>query len=140
MSIKYIYIYVVIFFTTTSLSAQHKISGYIKDKKTNETLSNVSVYINDLKLGVSSDLSGNYEIKNLKSGNYSIEVGSQDYNSVVYNINITKDSSINFELSTSHREISEVIITGVSRSTEIKQNPVIIKSIDKNFDGNVNKE
>lgn len=133
MSIKYIYIYVVIIFTTSSLNAQHKISGYIKDKKTNENLSGVSVYINDLKLGVSSDLSGNYEIKNLKSGNYSIEVGRQDYNSVVYNIYIAKDTNINFELSTTHREISEVIITGVSRSTEIKQNPIIIKSIDKNF-------
>lgn len=132
MTTNYICI-VAILFVTQTLFAQHKISGTIKDNQTNEILSDVLIYLSDLKTGVTTDKNGNYEIKNIKSGNYQIEITSLGYNTIVYYYKITGDTTLNFELSTSHRELSEVIITGVNRSTEIKQNPVIIKSLDKNY-------
>ena len=133
MSVKYLFVAVAILFATQTLFAQHKITGNLKDRQTEENLSGVSIYLSDLKTGVSTDAAGNFELTDLKAGNYLIEISSVGYNSVVHHYLINKDTTLNFKLSASHKELSEVVVTGVSRSTEIKQNPIIVKSLDINY-------
>jgi iron complex outermembrane recepter protein len=118
---------------TQSVWAQYKITGIIKNKETSKSLAGAMVYLIDLKTGVQTDISGNYEVSNLKTGNYLIEISFAGFNTIVNQYFIDKDTIVNFELSTSHKEITEVIITGLNRSTEVKQNPVIIKSLSKNY-------
>lgn len=116
----------------TSVSAQHKLSGYIKDESSKDALPGVSVYISDLKTGTTSDKSGFYQFEHLKSGTYLFDISFLGYKSIIKQIHITKDTSINFDLTTATTELNEVIVTGVTRSTELKLSPVIVKTIDKN--------
>jgi len=112
--------------------SQHTISGNVKDEKTNENLVGVSIYVTDLKTGASTDSKGEFLIPNLKSGIYLLEVGMNGYKSIVQKINLSKDTVIYFKLSTAINELNEVIVTGVTRSTELKLNPIIVKTVDRN--------
>lgn len=123
---------VAILLLTLNAKAQNKISGNITDEKTNEPLAGVSVHISDLRKGSSTDKTGFYQIENIKKGNYLVEVSIVGYKTITKNIVISKDTIINFVMNDAVAELNEVVITGVTRSTELKQSPVIIKPIDAN--------
>lgn len=122
----------VIFLLTTILSfAQNTLSGQIRSELTEQVLSGASIYLPDLKIGTVSDENGNFKINNLRSGNYLIEVKSPGYKSIVTQIDLSADWVMDFRLDESITELDNVVITGVSRSTELKRNPVIIKTLDQ---------
>ncbi len=116
-----------------NLFAQYNISGIIKDEVTGEFLIGASIYFPDLKSGTVTNSEGKYQMKNLKNGNYLFEVSYVGYKSIIQSIHIQKDTILNFQLLEAHKELTEVVVTGVTRSTELKLSPIIIKSMDKNM-------
>ncbi|MEO6189275.1 MAG: TonB-dependent receptor, partial [Saprospiraceae bacterium] len=132
MKYKIIIALIAILFGTLNLFSQNKISGNIKDQITHESLIGASIYVHDLKTGTSTDKDGNYQIANLKEGTYLLDVAYTGYKSILRQFILTKDTVINFELEFASKELTEVIITGVTRSTELKLSPIVAKSIDKN--------
>lgn len=118
---------------TPKICAQNIISGNIKDAKTNENLVGVSVYVSDLKIGVSTNHDGNFKIENIRNGKYIIEISLVGYNKYIQEINLIKDTQLLIALNQSIAELNEVVVTAVTRTTELKRSPVIIKSIDKNL-------
>lgn len=122
---------VVFVFATINIFAQNKISGNIKNED-KENLTEVSIYLTDLKTGTSTDQDGNYKMSNLKSGTYLLDISYVGYKSIVKKVTITKDTIMDFVLVPAVNELNEIIVTGVSRSTELKLNPVIAKTIDRN--------
>jgi iron complex outermembrane recepter protein len=132
MKLKLIAILTGYLLTINISTAQIKISGHIKDEQNQEDLIGAHIYINDLKTGVSTDNKGNFSFNNIKSGDYLIEFSFIGYKSKIEHLNITKDTNFNISLSESAKELNEVVITGVTHSTELKQSPIIIKTIDKN--------
>ena len=130
MKIKIIYTIVAFVFATQIVVAQNKISGNIKDEQTKEILSGVLIYINDLKTGATSDKEGNFKLENIKTGTYLFEISLIGYKKSVKRIYISKDTLVSFLISESVSELNEVVITAVSRSTELKLSPIIIKPID----------
>ena len=132
MNLQKIFVLAAFVFAAHTTLAQNKISGNITDKQTNEKLTGVSVYISDLKKGTSADKDGNYELSNLKPGKYLLEVSFLGYKTIVISVSVSADAVVDFGLEEAHKELSEVVITGVTRATELKRSPVIIKSLDKN--------
>ena len=130
MKHKIIYILVAFVFATPTIVAQNKISGNIKDEQTKEILTGVSVYISDLKTGAITDKEGNYKIENIKKGTYLFEISFIGYKKRVERIYISKDTVADFLISQAVSELSEVVVTAVSRSTELKLSPIIIKPVD----------
>lgn len=116
-----------------SVNAQHTIRGNVKDEATGENLFGVNILLRDLKQGVSTDADGNYQLPNIKTGTYLLELSALGYNSIVETHYIERDTILNFVMSTLHKELAEVVVTGVSRTTEITKNPIIIKSITSNY-------
>ncbi|MBK8722746.1 MAG: TonB-dependent receptor [Saprospiraceae bacterium] len=114
-----------------NLFAQYNISGIIKDEVTGEFLIGASIYFPDLKSGTVTNSEGKYQMKNLRNGNYLFEVSYVGYKSIIQSIQIQKDTILNFQLLEAHKELTEVVVTGVTRSTELKLSPIIIKSMDK---------
>ena len=130
---KFFYIYLLIFLGISHfVKAQNSFSGTVKDSQTKEPIIGASFYISDLKKGVSIDINGHFKIENIKSGNYLLEISSVGYKSVIERVSISNDTEINYLLSPATKELTEVVVTGVTRSTELKLSPVIIKAIDKN--------
>ena len=130
MKIKIIYTIVAFVFATQTFVAQNKISGNIKDEQTKEILSGVLIYINDLKTGAITDKEGNFKLENIKTGTYLFEISLIGYKKSVKRIYISNDTLVSFLISESVSELNEVVITAVSRSTELKLSPIIIKPID----------
>lgn len=56
-------------------SNRFSITGKTINAKTEASLPGASIYIPDLKIGVASDVNGNYTLPNVPSGTYIIEVG-----------------------------------------------------------------
>lgn len=130
MKLKIIYTIVAFVFATQTIIAQNKITGNVKDEQTKETLTGVSVYISDLKTGATTDQVGNYKLENIKTGTYLFEISFIGYKKRVERIYINKDTVVDFLISQSVSELNEVVVTAVSRSTELKLSPIIIKPID----------
>ena len=126
-------ILVALVLATQNLYSQHTISGIVKSQSNDEIIANATVYLVDYKTGVTTDSKGFYSFVNFKSGAYLIEASSLGYATAAIKIDIKNDTTLNFSLPTLHKELNEVVITGVSRSSLVKQNPVIIKTLDKNY-------
>lgn len=111
---------------------QHTIDGRIVDGATKENLFGVSIYISDLKTGANSDTSGYFNLDNIQTGTYLFEINFVGFKPLFERIHIDRDTTINFAMIEAHTELSEVVVTGVSRTSELKKIPIIVKSIDKN--------
>lgn len=107
------------------------LSGKITDAKTSAAIQGVSVYLPDLKLGTSTNDKGEYEIRNVAEGNHLVEVSHIGYRTVAEDIVINGDVHKDFQLTESVVENDAVIVTGVSRSTQLKKVPVSVSVIRK---------
>ena len=109
------------------------LSGLITDAHTKKPLSGASVLIPDLKLGVATDAEGKYEFKNLPTGSFLIEIKFEGFKSITKTISLNGVTKENFQLEESATEINEVVVTGSSKATQIKRNPVPIVSVNHDY-------
>lgn len=116
-----------------SRNIRFTLSGKIIELATNKPLQGATVYIADLKAGTTSDQNGNYILKNIPAGTYLVEAGFVGYKNVLKTITLNENTVSNFILETSITEETEVVVTGSSRATSIKRNPIPIVSISKQY-------
>ncbi|MBS1510197.1 MAG: TonB-dependent receptor [Bacteroidetes bacterium] len=109
------------------------LSGKVTDKKSGHALEGASVYFPDLKTGAVTNASGYYEINNLPNGRYLVEVKYVGYKAQIQTISIQANLTMDFALEASIVEESEVVVTGTSKATSIRKNPVPITSVSKQF-------
>jgi iron complex outermembrane receptor protein len=109
------------------------LSGKVVEKSTGNPLAGTTVYIPDLKTGAITDTNGHYIINGLPSGTYLIEVRYIGFKTLTRNVHIENASVENFELSENIVEENEVVITGLSKATQIKRSPVPIISVKHDF-------
>lgn len=115
---------VILFLVSNFVNAQSKgsISGKVKDESNNDVLIGANILVIGTNLGASTDLDGNYFIKGLEPGEYSIKVSYISYNSVIIEkikVNSGKDTKINVTLKPSTTQMDEVVISAdMIKSTE----------------------
>lgn len=104
-------------FTTILLFAAGQASagnvkGKISDKKTKEPLIGVTVQIEGTSTGAVTDLDGNYEIANLKQGNYNLEVRYVSYKTIRKEmVNVSNGLlELDFEMETDEMMLAAVTI------------------------------
>jgi iron complex outermembrane receptor protein len=107
------------------------LTGTITDKKDGSPLIGVALYIPDLKIGTVTSVDGKYTLNHLPKGVYLVQVTYVGYGAINQKIDFGKTSLMNFVMETSSIEISEVMITGVSRATEIKRSPIPLVAVSK---------
>ena len=129
---KYIRLLIIILSPILGWS-QNSLQGTVYDKDTKETLPGVAVYIPDLKIGTVTDSVGNFSFTNMSSGKFLIEIKSIGYASKVVTANTADAKPLQIYLSQSAGELQEVVVTGVSKGTEIRRSPVPIVAIDKDY-------
>ncbi len=112
--------------------AQHILKGKIVDSDNLKPLAGASVYIPDIKIGSVTNSNGTYEIKDIPSGTYLLEISYLGYLSQSKEITINKNVSANFELEQSSIEMQEVVVTGVPTATEQQSNPVPVSVVGQN--------
>ena len=106
------------------------LSGKVLDSATGKGISAASVYIADLKLGAIADESGSYHFANLPTGTYLVEAHAIGHASQIKNITVTEKAVQDFYLGLQYTEESPVVITGISKATQIKRSPVPIVAMN----------
>ncbi|HMH31960.1 MAG TPA: TonB-dependent receptor [Puia sp.] len=109
------------------------LSGKVVEKDKGGALPGATVYIPDLKLGVIADENGQYRFNSLPSGTYLIQVHYVGFKTVTKNVAISGSTVINFELLEYAIEESPVVVTGLSKATQIKRSPVPIVAVNHDY-------
>lgn len=104
--------------------SQNSLNGRIIDLSNNKTISGANIYMPDLKTGSTSDINGNFIIKNLPKGKFLIEIKYLGYASRIEKIEINGNVKQDFYIEETSAELDEVVITGLSGSVEKSSNPV----------------
>jgi iron complex outermembrane recepter protein len=118
-----------LFTSAFAQQSQFVFEGVVTDAATHEPIIGATVYLADLKKGGVTDENGQFRVENLPRGKFLLEVKYIGYASHVHRIEVQGDLWMNFELSTTITELREVVISGVSHSTELKKNPVSVVTI-----------
>ena len=127
-------IFLISFLFICTLKAQKNIlKGHVMEQKKNAPLSAASVLIPDLQLLSIADSNGNYLFKSLPGGSYLVQVKYSGYKTVTRTIHISGTTIADFIISEEAIEESPVVITGSSKASQIKRNPVPIVSVNKEY-------
>jgi len=94
-----------------------KITGKITDKTTGQPIPGVTITIPDLKIATSTDANGTFTLKQLPKGEYLIQVSAIAYASITKVVELGKTYSVDFKLSSSNYELSDVIVTALGNTT-----------------------
>ncbi|WP_377117580.1 TonB-dependent receptor [Mucilaginibacter litoreus] len=95
-------------------------------------LTDITIIVGNTGRGTKSDTNGYYLITNIPKGSHHIKYSGVGYYTHNVRINFTTDTVLkNIELSESSSQLKEVVVTGVSRATELRSNPVPVAVITK---------
>ena len=107
------------------------IYGHVIDKRSGEHLPYVVVLIKGTTIGVSTENSGHYMIRNIPEGNFIIEVSTIGYKTQNYEIDVRKGSSyeVNFSLEEDHVQLDGVIVSATRSETTRKMSPTLVNVV-----------
>jgi len=136
-------IFCILFFLSTAANAIDKLppvtkgtgtlTGIVTDKASGTTIPGATVSIPDLHTATSTNASGKYTLNHLPKGVYLVSVTFVGYAAYTQKVDLSTTTTLNVTLSASSIEEAEVVITGVSRATELKRNPVPMVAIGKTY-------
>jgi iron complex outermembrane receptor protein len=109
--------------------SQVTITGKITDKVTGEALFGATVFIPDLKTGDVTDNKGAYKIENLPKTKVLVQISYLGYKTILSTIDLKSTTFMNFEMDEIVLEMKGVVITGSSKATEIKENPIPVMTV-----------
>jgi iron complex outermembrane receptor protein len=109
------------------------ITGSITDKTTGLPIYGATIFIPDLNIGTSTDEKGSYLLKQLPEGEYLMQVTAIGYGSVTQVVNLTNTYSVDFKLSASNYELSDVVVTALGNTTTKKRAPIPISVVTHNM-------
>jgi len=109
------------------------LTGTVTDKADGKPIAGATIAIPDLRIATISDANGKYTINHLPKGIYLVQVRFLGYATFTQRVDFTKTTVLDAVLHVSSIETGEVVITGVSKATEIKRDPVPMIAVGKSF-------
>ncbi len=106
-------------------------SGKITHLDNGEPVIGASVYFPDLRTGSSSDVDGNYLVRNLPSGTFTVQVTYVSHKTILTKIQIAGDTKKDFSMKNATVSLDEVIVSGASVKTIVKESPIPIATMSK---------
>ena len=117
-----------------SLSAfaqqQGQITGIVRDAETNETLIGVSVYVERLQKGTTTDEKGRYELQ-LPQGEHVLRVSYVGYTLINKKVSVGgKPVTLNFKLEPESEMLSEVEVTSERKDRNVSEMAMSVQTLD----------
>ncbi|MEM7548290.1 MAG: TonB-dependent receptor [Bacteroidota bacterium] len=123
-----------VFFLNASVIAQvAKLSGYVKDSKTQEALIGVTVKIEGTDLGAATDINGFYTIDNIPPQAYNITATYIGYElRTFYNVILRSagNPDLNFDLNEAATQLEDVVVTA-SPFARTEETPLSINRLSR---------
>ena len=115
--------------------AQNKnsLTGKIIDKTTKKEIPFANIIIPDIHASTQSDSAGNFKFNAIPTASYEVQVSCIGYKSKSVFVSVNGEKNLNIELDNSNIELSDVVVTGTSKATQIKKSPLAIVSINKEY-------
>ena len=141
---KYIYLFISIsIWFTPTLAQTSSIKGQVTSA-TDGPIGFASVNILNKNTGTRTGNDGHYELRNLAPGTYTVIFSSLGYQKqqLTAQVKANDVTVLNISLIKSESRLSDVIVTGVSRATEVRKNPVPVavmakKDMDRHVNNNI---
>ena len=107
------------------------IHGHVIDKDTGEHLPYIVVMLKGTTIGVATENTGHYMIRNVPEGKFTVEVSSVGYKTQTHEIEIRKGRSyeVNFTLEEDHVQIDGVIVSATRSETTRKMSPTLVNVV-----------
>lgn len=113
-------------------SAQAILSGQIIDKTNREPLIGVTVYLPTLQKGALTDTLGRYRLPDVPAGSYKVEARFLGYKVPVRTIRfLDGETTADFILEPEAAQLQEVVVTGLTTGSTVKDSPVPIMTYNK---------
>ena len=117
-----------------SAGAQHTdahIHGHVIDKATGEHLPYIVVMLKGTTIGVTTEHTGHYMIRNIPEGRFTIEVSAIGYKTQTREVNIVKGRSyeVNFTLEEDFVQIDGVIVSATRSETTRRMSPTLVNVV-----------
>ena len=117
-----------------SAGAQHTdahIHGHVIDSNTGEHLPYMVVVIKGTTIGVTTESTGHYMIRNVPEGTFTIEVSAVGYKTRSHEITIRRGMSyeVNFSLEEDHIQIDGVIVSATRSETTRRMSPTLVNVV-----------
>ena len=124
--------FLLLLLTTSSLWAQNtaELSGKITDKATQKPLIGADIYLKELKKGTNADAQGNYHLKGIPEGNYTILCSYLGYQTFSRKIYLKGQEHLDISLKEQAEEISGVTVSGKSIAHQKKEESMPVTVID----------
>ncbi|TGE26358.1 TonB-dependent receptor [Hymenobacter metallicola] len=107
------------------------VTGRVVDQTTQEPLPGATIVFPDLRQATTSGPDGSFRFTNLPKGRFLMQVRFIGYNTVVRTVDTSTGHLADVALLTAATEIEQVVVTGVSASTEMRRSPVPTTVIDR---------
>ena len=124
--------FLLLLLTTSSLWAQNTadLSGKITDKATQKPLIGADIYLKELKKGTNADAQGNYHLKGIPEGNYTVIGSYLGYQTFSKKIYLKGQERLDISLKEQAEEISGVTVSGKSIAHQKKEESMPVTVID----------
>lgn len=130
---KYFYTLILtLFFAAIHAQNTYTIQGKVTDKS-GEGIPGVSVYINSLSKGTSTNFDGNYTLTNVPNGTYKIKVSFVGFKTITRTVLVNTNSTENFLLEEENYVLEGVVVTAQKREQKNKEVPIAITSYGGKF-------
>lgn len=108
------------------------IIGHVIDKSTGEHIPFVSIGLKGTTIGISTDATGHYFLKNLPEGRFTIEANCVGYRGSSQEIELVsgKTIEVNFELEESETSLNEVVVSSNRNETPRRMAPTLVSVLD----------
>lgn len=126
-----IYIFFILLFFNQLAFSQFTLSGKIMHRENGDAVIGASVYLPELRLGASADVQGNYRIKSVPKGVFTIQVSFVSHQTIVEKIQINENTVRDFQMDNSTISLEEVIVSGASAKTIVKESPIPISTMSR---------
>lgn len=109
-----------------------KLLGHVIDKTTGEPLPHITILVKGTTVATTTDVAGNYVLKNLPAGNITLEARFVGYKTGTQKVNLKKNAAteINFELEKSSLTLNEVVVAANRNETSRRLAPTLVSMLD----------
>ena len=116
--------------TITHTTDAH-ICGHVIDKSTGEHLPYIVVFLRGTTIGVTTENTGHYMIRNVPEGTFVVEVSAVGYKTQTHELTVKKGRTyeVNFILEEDHVQIDGVIVSATRSETTRRMSPTLVNVV-----------
>ena len=116
------------------------ITGHVVDAKTYEHLAFATIAVKGTTIGIATDATGHYFLKNLPTGTITVEARMMGYDPVRHEVSLRKGQSLelNFEITENGITMDDVVVSASRSETTRRKAPALVNVLDRKIFDNTN--